>query len=137
MMLPRTRAGRASRPRSSERATTSRNAAPPANASTMASVIAVAGGVGPRKCSIATASGSSTARPTTAAGVHVAAASPMPGSLAPGPGRFICRGCYFIYDEGRAEPGRAPPFAQLGEDWRCPDCGTDTGSFRPYLPALG
>ena len=51
-------------------------------------------------------------------------------------GAFICRGCYFIYDEGKGAPGLLPGtrFAQIGEDWRCPDCGTDKGKFRPYLP---
>jgi GntR family transcriptional regulator / MocR family aminotransferase len=55
-----------------------------------------------------------------------------------GRGSFICRGCYYVYDEARAAPGRgAPlPFAFLGDDWACPDCGTHKGNFRPYLPDL-
>ena len=50
--------------------------------------------------------------------------------------RFICRGCYYIYDEavGAPQAGAAPgtPFAALPGDWRCPDCGTDKGKYRPY-----
>jgi GntR family transcriptional regulator/MocR family aminotransferase len=55
-----------------------------------------------------------------------------------GTGAFICRGCYFIYDETKGGPGlpSGTPFAQIGADWRCPDCGTDKGKFRPYLPSI-
>jgi GntR family transcriptional regulator/MocR family aminotransferase len=48
--------------------------------------------------------------------------------------RFICRGCYFIYEElsGLPEQGIAPgtPFAALPVDWRCPDCGTEKTTFQ-------
>jgi GntR family transcriptional regulator/MocR family aminotransferase len=51
--------------------------------------------------------------------------------------RFICRGCYFIYEEtmGAPQAGVAPgtPFAELAAAWRCPDCGTDKSTFRPYV----
>lgn len=53
--------------------------------------------------------------------------------------RFICRGCYFIYDEGRGlpqqdlRPGTA--FAVIPQGWRCPDCGTEKATFRPYAGA--
>ncbi len=51
--------------------------------------------------------------------------------------RFICRGCYFIYEEtsGAPQAGIAPgtPFAELAPGWRCPDCGTDKSTFRPYV----
>lgn len=50
--------------------------------------------------------------------------------------RFICRGCYYIYDEGAGIPaaGIAPgtPMSALPEGWRCPDCGTDIGKFKLY-----
>ncbi|MCJ2068550.1 aminotransferase class I/II-fold pyridoxal phosphate-dependent enzyme, partial [Methylobacterium sp. J-030] len=56
-----------------------------------------------------------------------------------GPGesssRFICRGCYFIYDEGEQAsdaPRSETTFAALPANWVCPDCGTDKGKFRPY-----
>ena len=55
-----------------------------------------------------------------------------------GLGSYICRGCYFIYDEARVAAGRGQPvpFASLGDDWACPDCGTHKGNFRPYLQDL-
>ena len=50
--------------------------------------------------------------------------------------RYICRGCYYIYDEaaGAVQSGAAPgtPFTALPENWRCPDCGTDKSKYRPY-----
>ena len=50
--------------------------------------------------------------------------------------RFICRGCYYIYDEAVGVPaaGIAPgiPMTALPPGWRCPDCGTDIGKFKPY-----
>jgi GntR family transcriptional regulator/MocR family aminotransferase len=51
--------------------------------------------------------------------------------------RFICRGCYFIYEEAAGlprldiAPGTA--FADIPQSWRCPDCGTDKTNFRPYV----
>jgi GntR family transcriptional regulator/MocR family aminotransferase len=59
------------------------------------------------------------------------------GPLAAGKGRFICRGCYYIYDEtaGAPDSGIAPgtTLSQVPDTWRCPDCGTDKGKFQPYL----
>jgi GntR family transcriptional regulator / MocR family aminotransferase len=53
------------------------------------------------------------------------------------PKTFICRGCYFIYDPsmGLPEQSIAPgtPFADIPSNWRCPDCGTDKTTFRPYV----
>jgi GntR family transcriptional regulator/MocR family aminotransferase len=51
---------------------------------------------------------------------------------------YICRGCYYIYEESR---GAAPypagtAFADIGADWRCPDCGTDKSTFRAYHQEL-
>lgn len=50
---------------------------------------------------------------------------------------FMCGGCYFIYDQsaGLADQGIAAdtPFAAIPPDWRCPDCGTDKATFRPYV----
>src|SRR5271154_1135518 len=69
---------------------------------------------------------------------HVSAAAPPPAPPPfAGQRRFICRGCYYIYDEaiGAPQAGVAPetPFAEISIDWRCPDCGTDKGMFRPYV----
>jgi GntR family transcriptional regulator / MocR family aminotransferase len=51
--------------------------------------------------------------------------------------RFICRGCYFIYEEANGLPQQAirpgTPFADIPASWRCPDCGTEKTTFRPYL----
>jgi GntR family transcriptional regulator/MocR family aminotransferase len=62
---------------------------------------------------------------------------PTPVPIAAGQRRFICRGCYFIYEEraGVPQAGIAPgtPFSALSAVWRCPDCGTDKGTFRPYV----
>ena len=54
--------------------------------------------------------------------------------------RFICRGCYFIYEEARGLPEQSirpgTSFATIPASWRCPDCGTDKATFRPYLPSV-
>jgi GntR family transcriptional regulator / MocR family aminotransferase len=65
------------------------------------------------------------------------AARPEVGTFVPpetSQGSFICRGCYFIYDEAKisAEQGRPTPFAALTDAWACPDCGTHRGNFRAY-----
>lgn len=53
--------------------------------------------------------------------------------------RFICRGCYYIYDEAQGAPGPGSiahtPFEAVPADWRCPDCGTEKTTFRPYSEA--
>jgi GntR family transcriptional regulator/MocR family aminotransferase len=50
---------------------------------------------------------------------------------------FICRGCYFIYEEEKGLPAQSippgTPFASIPATWRCPDCGTDKATFRPYV----
>ncbi len=60
-------------------------------------------------------------------------------AAAPSARRFICRGCYYIYDEEKSgRPDGVPSgtsFAALPSGWRCPDCGTDVSAFRPYMPA--
>lgn len=51
--------------------------------------------------------------------------------------RFICRGCYFIYEEAKGLPQQAirpgTAFAEIPANWRCPDCGTEKTTFRPYV----
>ena len=51
--------------------------------------------------------------------------------------RFICRGCYFVYEEAQGLPrldiAPGTPFADIPQSWRCPDCGTDKTNFRPYV----
>jgi GntR family transcriptional regulator/MocR family aminotransferase len=51
--------------------------------------------------------------------------------------RFICRGCYFVYEESTGLPQQSilpgTPFAAIPSTWRCPDCGTEKTTFRPYV----
>jgi GntR family transcriptional regulator/MocR family aminotransferase len=64
-----------------------------------------------------------------------------PQAAAPTGGRdaFICRGCYFVYNEAQGLPLAGIPLGTRFEDlpgtWRCPDCGTDKTTFRPHLAA--
>ncbi|MGA8585075.1 MAG: rubredoxin [Roseiarcus sp.] len=64
------------------------------------------------------------------------AATPVAALAPSAKRRFICRGCYFIFDEnlGASEQGIAPgaSFAAIPADWRCPDCGSEKSIFRPY-----
>jgi len=36
-------------------------------------------------------------------------------------------------DDGVTTVAPETPFAEISIDWRCPDCGTDKGMFRPYV----
>jgi GntR family transcriptional regulator / MocR family aminotransferase len=51
--------------------------------------------------------------------------------------KFICGGCYFIYEPASGLPDQAiasgTPFAKISSEWRCPDCGTEKTTFRPYV----
>lgn len=51
--------------------------------------------------------------------------------------RYICRGCYYIYDEATSPSppgsGTVIAFADLPSTWVCPDCGSDRHTFRPYV----
>ncbi len=63
---------------------------------------------------------------------------PQPEAAPPSRQRaFICRGCYFVYQESRGLPADqiAPgtPFASLAAGWRCPDCGTEKSTFQPHM----
>ncbi len=50
--------------------------------------------------------------------------------------QFICRGCYFIYDETTGLPLQGIPpgtvFDTISADWHCPDCGSDKSLFAPH-----
>ena len=47
--------------------------------------------------------------------------------------RWLCATCGFVYDEtlGLPEDGVAPgtPFAELPDDWCCPECGSSKAYF--------
>jgi GntR family transcriptional regulator/MocR family aminotransferase len=49
----------------------------------------------------------------------------------------MCGGCYFIYDQSAGLPDHSIPpdtsFAAIPANWRCPDCGTEKSTFRPYV----
>ncbi len=55
--------------------------------------------------------------------------------------RFICGGCYHVYDEELALPDKGIPpntlFEAIPDDWRCPDCGTDKGAYSLVLEGSG
>jgi GntR family transcriptional regulator/MocR family aminotransferase len=62
--------------------------------------------------------------------------APAAGAFDPSTHRFICSGCYFIYDDriGLPAQGIAPqtPIAAFPDAWRCPDCGSPRTTFRPH-----
>jgi GntR family transcriptional regulator / MocR family aminotransferase len=64
--------------------------------------------------------------------IPIAALAPTNGHR-----RFMCRGCYFIYEEAQGLPQQCIPagtvFADIPSTWRCPDCGTEKSTFRPYV----
>ncbi len=66
--------------------------------------------------------------------IPIAARAPTNGHR-----RFMCRGCYFIYEEAQGLPQQSIPagtvFADIPSAWRCPDCGTEKATFRPYVDA--
>ena len=47
--------------------------------------------------------------------------------------RWRCRTCGLVYDEalGLPDEGLSPGtrFADIPEDWYCPDCGSEKGDF--------
>jgi GntR family transcriptional regulator/MocR family aminotransferase len=65
------------------------------------------------------------------------AARPLANMRHASPQKFMCGGCYFIYEPSAGLPDQsiAPgtPFAAIPANWRCPDCGTEKSTFRPYV----
>lgn len=47
--------------------------------------------------------------------------------------KYVCDVCGYIYDPGVGDPDSnikpGTPFEKLPEDWVCPMCGADKGSF--------
>ena len=85
----------------------------------------------------AVAVGDAVIAPDAPAVPSVAASAPD----APATRRYICRGCYFIYDVAKGVPGQgvAPgtDVADLPAAYQCPDCGTDSGKLRVHGAAPG
>lgn len=48
--------------------------------------------------------------------------------------KWICEVCDYVYDPEQGDPDQGiepgTPFADLPEDWRCPDCGVGKEDFR-------
>jgi GntR family transcriptional regulator / MocR family aminotransferase len=74
--------------------------------------------------------------PRVDGGADLAVAARAPAN---GHRRFMCRGCYYIYEEASGLPQQSIPagtsFADIPSAWRCPDCGTEKSTFRPYVDA--
>jgi GntR family transcriptional regulator / MocR family aminotransferase len=68
---------------------------------------------------------------------HVPLALPVARKMPAGQQKFICGGCYFIYEPSAGLPDQSiasgTPFASIPPHWRCPDCGTEKTTFRPYV----
>ena len=64
------------------------------------------------------------------------ASVPKETGVAAGARTFICRGCYYIYDEAQGAPATGVAagtrLSELPAGWRCPDCGSEKGLFRPH-----
>jgi rubredoxin len=47
--------------------------------------------------------------------------------------KYVCTVCQWVYDpeEGDPDNGVAPgtPFAEIPEDWVCPECGAEKSEF--------
>jgi GntR family transcriptional regulator / MocR family aminotransferase len=84
----------------------------------------------------AVAAGDSVEIPCINGGVEIPITAQVPAN---GHRRFMCRGCYFIYEEAQGLPQQSIPagtiFADIPSGWCCPDCGTEKATFRPYLDA--
>jgi rubredoxin len=66
----------------------------------------------------------------------------MPASKSPvGQQKFILWRGYFIYEPAAGLPDQTiaagTPFASIPPNWRCPDCGTEKTTFRPYIEPGG
>lgn len=53
--------------------------------------------------------------------------------------KYICIVCNYVYDPavGMPEDGVAPgtAFADIPDDWSCPDCGVSKADFEPMVEA--
>jgi rubredoxin len=43
--------------------------------------------------------------------------------------KYLCLGCGFSYDEARGLPEHGTRWADIPDDWVCPDCGTPKSGF--------
>ena len=81
------------------------------------------------------AAGDQVLTPMTAAVSHFA--PPSVGRPPSGQQKFMCGGCYFIYEPAAGLPDQSipggTPFSAIASNWRCPDCGTEKTTFRPHV----
>jgi GntR family transcriptional regulator / MocR family aminotransferase len=65
---------------------------------------------------------------------RASAAAATAAAAAAGRRHFMCRGCYFVYDEALGLPQHDIPagtaFAAIPPGWRCPDCGSEKSVYR-------
>ncbi|MEW6348844.1 MAG: rubredoxin [Thermodesulfobacteriota bacterium] len=49
--------------------------------------------------------------------------------------KYACEVCGYVYDPAIGDPengvSAGTPFEKLSDDWVCPVCGADKGSFSP------
>ena len=50
-------------------------------------------------------------------------------------GNYVCEVCGYVYEQATGDPGEGIPpgttFADLPDDWVCPECGVGKGDFAP------
>jgi len=75
--------------------------------------------------------------PRSVGAEHAPVWLPNGSQAQPGDQKFICGGCYFIYEPSAGLSDQSIPsgtaFAAIPSNWRCPDCGTEKTTFRPYV----
>jgi rubredoxin len=53
--------------------------------------------------------------------------------------KFICDICGYVYDPAAGDPGNGvdagTAFADIPDDWVCPECGVGKDSFSPVVSA--
>jgi GntR family transcriptional regulator / MocR family aminotransferase len=81
--------------------------------------------------------GDSVMTPHNVGAEHAPVSLPNASQAQPGDQKFICGGCYFIYEPSAGLSDQSipsgTPFAAIPSNWRCPDCGTEKTTFRPYV----